>query len=158
MQNIKARIKTYITAFKNAYDSFENISRLQSKLYNVSEFLFVERLQPTKGYFREQVTDYVVPKDWGKTDPCEVTIYRNGGVDLWSDGIINLGTKEDVKTFSCPQFREDMPCTCDCVFRCKNNEWFDLIKKQIPEAKKQHALLVQKRKLAWQQMISDKTK
>lgn len=160
MQNIslKDRIKEYMAAFAKSYDSFEIVSGLQYKLYSVSEVLFEERLQPTKGIFNQQVTDFVVPKDWGKTDPCMVTIFRRGGVDVWADGIYNLGTAEDVKTFSCPNFKKDTPCTCDCPLRYKNNEYFDLIKRQIPEAEKQHALRVKERQAAWQRIFSEKTK
>jgi len=155
---LKDRIKEYMDLFAKSYNSFEIVSRLQNKLYSVTEVLFEERLQPTKGFLKPKVTDYVVPKNWGKTDPCVVTIFRHGGADLWEDGMYNLGNPEDVKTFSCPNFKEDTACTCECPLRYKNKEYFDLVKKQIPEAKERYALLVKERQAAWKRIFSGKTK
>jgi hypothetical protein len=150
---LRDRIKKYKALFNESYESFEKLNNLERKRFELNDVLFAERLQPTKGFIRPKVTEFVVPNDWGNTDPCKVTIYRNGVEDWLSDYIHNFGTDEDVKTFPCPNFKENQKCTCECKYRLKNNELFDLDNKLIPEAEIEYEEIMEKRKAAWEQIF-----
>lgn len=72
------RIKKYWVLVKKSIESRDKLFALKNKLYFNSNDLFVERLQPTKGFLKAEVQDYIEPKDWKNTDPCVVTVYRHG--------------------------------------------------------------------------------
>lgn len=154
---LRDRIKKYKALSKESHESYKKFNGLRHRLFDLADILFVERLQPTKGFLKPKVMDYVVPNDWGKKDPCSVTIFRNGMEDLLDGYMCNFGTDEDVKTFYCPNFKEDAKCTCECPYRLQNNEYFDLDNNLIPEAEIQYEELLAKRHIAWNQ-IFHKTK
>ena len=158
MTNRKKKIKNYVKLLALTHKSFEKLNSLKSKAFYIGEALFVERLQPTKGYFRPKVMDFIIPNDWKNEDPCAVTIYRNAFPDWLDDSIHNVGTDADVKTFTCPHFDENVPCTMECKYRYKNNEFLKLYNNTIPDAQRVHDALVAKRKNTWKQIFSIKTK
>lgn len=151
--HFKGKVKQYIELFKESTNSLNKLAELRRKRFDLSYVLFIERLQPTKGFIRPKVTEFVAPNDWGNTDPCEVTIYRNGTEDWLDDTIHNFGSAEDVKTFRCPNFKENAKCTCECPYRLKNNEYFDLDNKLIPEAEIEYEELLAKRRIAWEHIF-----
>ena len=152
------RIKKYWVLVKKSIKSLDELFALKTKFSANSDALFVERLQPTKGFFKAQVQDYIEPKDWKNTDPCKVTVFRNGYEDHLFDMIFNAGSDADVKEFYCPHFQENMQCTQDCRYKHQYNEYLELKNKLIPEAEKAHEELVALRKKAWQEMFAHKTK
>ena len=156
MSKIK-QIKEWLRLVSVSSDASERVGKLLMRNGTVTDTIFHERIQETKGFFRPQVTDFIVPKDWGCKDPCTVTVFRNASDGLWDDLIINLGTDEDVKTFYCPHFDENTPCTQECKYRSQNNEYFAL-QKQIKEAKAERAKILQERANAWHQIFARKSK
>lgn len=146
-------IKKYIVLCKRSADSHEYLWSLKFKRSAKADGLFIERLQPTKGFFKPKVLDYVEPKNWGRTDPCEVTIYRNGAEDWLSDYMHNFGTAEDVRTFTCPHFKEGEACTQNCRYSHQYNEYLELDTKLIPAAQKEYDAIVAERKAAWKQIF-----
>lgn len=155
MTNRKKKIKNYVKLLALTHKSFEKLNSLKSKAFYISEALFVERLQPTKGYFRPKVMDFIIPNDWKNEDPCAVTIYKM----LFQIGWMTVFTMlVQIKTFTCPHFDENVPCTMECKYRYKNNEFLKLYNNTIPDAQRVHDALVAKRKNTWKQIFSIKTK
>ena len=158
MTNRKNKIKEFVKLFFSTWDRYEELEDLKTKAFNLNQILVDERLQPTEGFFKPKVTDFVEPKGWGKTEPCVVIIYRHGLQDWLDDRIVNIGNESDVKTFTCPHFDENVQCNMDCIHRCKNNEYLELKNKLIPAAQKTYDESLAKRKAAWQQIFCGKEK
>ena len=152
------KVKEYVILWKASLTSFEYLGSLKARHNSLFQTLFIDRLQSTTGFFKTKVADFIEPNDWGKKDPCNVTMFRNGYEDPLNDEIVNLGKEEDVKTFCCPNFQEGTKCTQDCKYSQKYNEYLELNNKIIPEIEKQHEALVKKRKAVWQRMFNGKTK
>lgn len=152
------KIKKYLVLLKMSFKSYEKLYSLKSKFSAISDVLFIDRLQPSKGFFKAKAQDYIEPKDWKNTDPCKVTVFRNGYEDWMFDEIFNVGSDADVKEFCCPHFKENKPCMQNCRYVHQYNEYLELNNKLIPNAEKTHGLLVAKRKAAWQQIFANRTK
>jgi len=150
-----SKVKEYLELLAKTFDCGETLNRRQAEYNTIVETIFQERIQPTQGFFKRKPTEFVVPTNWGKTDPCNITIFRNAGVNCWDDVICNLGTNEDVKTFCCPHFNENKPCTHDCQYRVKNNRFFE-IANLIDVAKKSYDDTVAKRHMAWKQIFKSR--
>ena len=150
----KEKFRTYIKRLGISYKRFEQLNALRNENWTIKDNCFVERLQDTDGFFKARVRPYVEPVNWGDTDPCIVTIYRNGAVDALSDTIFNHGTDEDVKEFPCPDHKEGCKCESErpCKFRYQYNRHLDLENTLIPAARKKWEYAVAKRKAAWQEL------
>ena len=129
------KIKKYFKLLDITFCQSDRIDNLCSARDDIAGAIFHNRIQSARGTFQRKPTNFIVPYDWRYTDPCSVTMYRNADTDYISDDIVNLGTDDDVKTFSCPRFDENAPCNKDCQYRAKNNQYFELSKK-IDTAKK----------------------
>ena len=150
-----SKIKEYLKLLSETFDSNEKVSRLNSERGTIAESIFPERIQPTRGFWKRRPTEFVAPTNWGQTDPCAVTIFRNAELNCWDDEICNFGTDEDIKTFYCPHFNENAPCEHDCQYRAKNNRYFE-IPKLIDMAEKSRDDTVVKRQAAWKQIFKSR--
>lgn len=155
--NMSKKIKNYINLFHESINSLDEISKYAARLTTIQDTIFPERLQDTNGFFFARPTEYIVPKNWALTDPCTVTIYRNAAVDVLSDQIFNRGTADDVKTFCCPYFNENKPCTAACKYQPLNNEYMEITKK-LSDARARHDAIVAQRHAAWKQIFSRNAK
>ena len=143
---------------KKSIKSFDELYSLKAKLSSISDVLFIERIQPTKVFFKPKVQDYIEPKDWKNTDPCGVTVFRNANEDLLIGQIFNIGGDADVMLFFCPYFKEDVECVQDCRYRHKYNEYLELKNKLIPAAQQTYEQLVVARKEALRQICARKAR
>ena len=125
-KKLGTRIKEYFKLLNQSFDYVEEWSNLTMQQATIAEQIFPERIQPTKGFLFPKPMDFIVPQDWGFSDPCTVTVFRNGAEDWLGGHINNFGTEDDVKTFRCPYFDENTPCSTDCRFKYQNNEYFSL--------------------------------
>ncbi|MBO7508846.1 MAG: hypothetical protein J6T57_01030 [Alphaproteobacteria bacterium] len=128
------------------------VFNLETQICSIEYAIFPERIQLRQGFFKQKPTDFIVPADWGKTDPCTVTIYRNAVNDAWVDEIFNMGTDDDIKTFCCPHFSKDAPCNRECQYREKNNRYQQLIEK-LSIANPEYETALAERRAAWQKLI-----
>ncbi len=136
------------------FNMLDKIGNLYSKQYNIAEVIFPNRIQPTKGFFVPKVQDYIVPNDWGETDPCKVTIFRNATTDPLSDHFTNLGDDSDVKEFYCPYMSNDMNCTKTiCKYKEKLQEYTKL-ERQIMDLEREQTAIIAKRRAAWQNIFT----
>lgn len=153
----KQQLKDWWKLVNATWDISGELGALYMQNGTVLSTIFPDRLQPTEGIFKAKPTDFIVPVDWGNTEPCSVTIYRNGYFDTWSDDIMNVGTKDDIKTFSCPHFDKDKPCPHECKYKAMNNESFELAERiAAVEKKRDEALAL--RRAAWQKFLGRKGK
>ncbi len=152
------KIREYFKLLHATLAYNEKLNRLTSKQMLIAETIFSQRLQPTNGFFVPRPSDFVAPVDWCATDPCAITVFRNGGVDMWDDHLINLGNSDDTKTFYCPYFKTDSACQVKfCQYRDKNNEYMKLTN-EIATTKKLYDDAVTLRKATWKQIFSHKSK
>jgi hypothetical protein len=151
----KKQFRTYIKRLVVSIERSERLDALKNENWTIKDNCFIERLQATDGFFKTRVRPYVEPTNWGNTDPCVVTIYRNGHVDSLSDTIYNLGADEDVKVFPCPDYKEGCKCESDrtCKFRERYNRHLDLENNDILVAQKKYDYAVAERKAAWHELI-----
>lgn len=150
----KRQIKQWRKLANRSSNSLDKLTNLRIKLATITDTIFPTRVQPAKGFFNPKPTDYIVPTNWGVTDPCVVTIYRNAIEDsIWEDGVVNIGTDEDVKDFQCPHFREKHPCHQKCKYRQQNNNYFKL-PSGIENATARFEKLRTRRKAAWANLIT----
>lgn len=148
------KIREYFKLLHTTLAYNEKLNRLTSQQMLVAETIFIERLQPTRGFCIP--SKFSAPIEWGASDPCSITVFRNGGVDMWDDHLINLGGADDVKTFYCPHFKKNSACRMKlCSYCDKNNEYMNLTN-EIAETKKLYDNAVIQRKAAWQQIFSRK--
>lgn len=150
------KIREYFKLLHTTLAYNEKLNRLTSKQMLVAETIFIERLQPTHGFCIP--SKFSAPIDWGASDPCSITVFRNDGVDAWDDHLINLGNSDDVKTFYCPYFEKDSECRMKlCLYRDKNTEYMKLTN-EIATTKKLYDDAVTLRKATWKQIFSRKSK
>lgn len=149
----KENIKKWIRLMNESFNYSDEIGNLCIKRATISEKIFQNIILPTKGFFISKPGDFIIPQDWGNTNPCSVTVYRNateGGI--WDDDIVNHGSDDDVKTFCCPHFQEDAPCTVDCKYKHDNNEYFKL-DQEIKDLKEKRTNITVARHAAWKQIF-----
>ena len=147
-----SKVKEYLELLAKTFDCGETLNRRQAEYNAIVETIFPERIQPTQGFFKRKPTDFIAPTNWGEYDPCTVTIFRNAEVNCWDDNITNFGTDEDIKTFYCPHFNENIPCKHNCRYQIKNNKYFE-IQKLIDAAQQSYDDTVAKRHMAWKQIF-----
>lgn len=153
----KENIKKWMRLVNESFDYVDNIGDLRIKRATILEKIFPERVQPTKGFFISKPMDFIIPKDWGHTDPCTVTVYRNARENLWDDDIVNLGTDDDIKIFCCPHFQESAPCTMDCQYKHDNNECFKL-DQEIKDLEEKKTNIISARHAAWKRIFQRDSK
>ena len=147
--------KEWYKLVKQSITESDNINNLRMKLTTADERIFKETIQPTNGFFIGKPTPFIEPNvaDWGITLPCTLTTYRNAIEDhVWEDGIVNVGTEDDVKESQCPSYTTKSKCTqSDCPYNVYNHQHFDLSAK-IEKAEATHKTTVAKRLVAWKQI------
>ena len=155
---IKERFELFKKWYKlvnKSITELDNVNNLRIKLTTANDHIFKEKNQPTAGFFIRKPTPFVEPSvaDWGIMLPCTVTIYRNAIEDhVFEDGIVNVGTENDVKEFQCPLYTPESKCTkIACPYNVYNNQHFDLPAK-IETAEETHKATVEKRRTTWKQM------
>lgn len=147
------QIKEWSNCSRLYFKQIETVGHLSEKLRIIYETIFIDRIQPTRGFFIAKPLDYVIPTNWSNEDPCIVTIYRNASVDALSDYIVNRGTKDDVREFHCPHFNSDTPCTHECKYRATNNEFFET-SKMAERAEQELNEIGNARQSAWKRIFS----
>ena len=147
------QIKEWWNLSKSYFNQIETVGNLSMKLGSTNATIFIDRIQPTKGFIIAKPLDYIVPNDFGNNDACSVTVYRNASVDVISDDIINLGTKDDVRVFYCRHFSGTTPCNHECKYRATNNQSFEL-SEMVDRATQELAEIDIKRKSAWKQIFT----
>lgn len=150
----KKQVKNWLKLVMLSRERDYRIWILRTELSSITNKLFPEKIQKTKGFFIPKPLEYIVPTDWGKTDPCIVTIYRKAHYSGVDDLIINTGTDADVKEFKCPCFKEDTPCNNpECRFKKENNRYFAL-PDLIAIAEKKGAATYSLRAAAWKELTT----
>ena len=144
----------------------EQLSSLKSRQFTLTDTLFPEIVQEpnkfTESFFpnfpkkTSNPVDFIISEEekdeeWGVKYPCVVTLYRNAYENLWDDYIVNCGDDNDVKTFCCPNFKEDVPCVKCCQYQPLNNECMDLPTK-ISTAERKLQKTIEQRKATWKQI------
>ena len=147
--------KQWYNLVNQSINELDNINHLRIKLTTANDHIFKEKIQPTTGFFFRKTDSFIKPSiaDWGIILPCTVTIYRNAiENNIWEDGIVNVGTEDDVKEFQCPLYTTESKCTkTACPYNFYNHQHFDL-PAQIKTAEETHKTTVAKRHAAWKQM------
>ena len=147
--------KEWYKLVKQSITELDNVNNLRTKLTTADERIFKEQIQPTAGFFIRKPTPFIEPSvaDWGIILPCTLTIYRNAREDhVWADGIVNVGTEDDVKEFQCPLYTTKSKCTKSaCPYNVYNHQHFDL-SAEIEKAEATHKITVAKRQIAWKQI------
>ena len=147
--------KEWYKLVKQSITELDTVNNLRIKLTSADERIFKEKIQPTNGFFIGKPTPFIEPyvSDWGITLPCTLTIYRNAIEDnVWEDGIVNVGTEDDVKEFQCPLYTTKSKCTKSaCPYNVYNHQHFDL-PTEIETAEATHKTTVAERQVAWKQI------
>ena len=152
------KIKEWLKLLNACLNCDDKIGTLYSKRGSIETELFPERIQPTHGVFRREVSDYIIPNDWGRDDPCSVTICRNAEYDWIENRPTNLGAPEDVKTFRCPNLSYNNTCdNLKCQYYEKLKEYHELTTK-IAEIENLRKTIVAQRKAAWKNIFSRDSK
>ena len=150
------KFKEWLKLLNDGLNCGDEISRLYGQRGLLGSELFDERIQSTGKAFKRQVSDFVVPTDWGKSDPCIVTIFRHAIVD-WDGFVTNIGTEDDVKTFSCPYFLEERKCINPLCKFYKSLQEYDTLTRKIEDLQAKRAAIRVQRKAAWRQMFNFKS-
>ena len=151
------KIKEFLKISKEIRNLRKKKKKLISHYAPLSYEILPNRLQESSTPDNTSTPDFIVPENWGTSDPCGVVVYRKGYEDVFVCDIINLGTNDDVKTFYCPHFNKDIPCNHNCRYRRQNNEYIEL-GKQMRAINKEYNLIKNNRAILWKQIFEKKSK